>query len=297
VGVIAAFTRAVGADADGVAKPANAQASPLLPAASAPGGAAVRAAAAALGCDAESCVLAHPAFRRFVAGERLLPRGALDLELEARFKAKGPRAGTGLLSNYNIDETLLRWARVFPEFHPCPFAMMDFERTDEPLARADLAAVHAGRAPLDLGPALGAVRRPAACFGCVLNTDVSSGPGKHWVALFADMRPPPGGPWTVEYFNSTGRPPPRPVVKWMENARARLAEYRAGLPECRGHSCEVATVSVTDIDHQESQTECGLYALFYIRRRLEGAPYTDFLRQPIPDRAMTAFRAHVFRAA
>ena len=54
---------------------------------------------------------------------------------------------------------------------------------------------------------------------------------------------------------------------------------------------------MTDMDHQESRTECGLYALFYIRRRLEGTPLSFFEERPVPDEAMTAFRQHVFRAA
>lgn len=268
---------------------------PLLPEAPTPEARAVRAAAAALGCAAESCVVAHPAFRRYAAERGLLPEAALSLELETRFKAPGPRGSKGLLSNYNIDETLRRWARVFPEFHPCPFAMMDFERNGDRFGEVDLAAVLEGRAPVDLGPGFGVVRRPATCFACVLNTDTSTGPGKHWVAVFVDCRPAGGEPWTVEYFNSAGNPPPRAVTRWSERARARLAAHRQELPP--GRQGDVAAVPVTDVDHQESQTECGLYALFYIRSRLEGVPYSFFLDRPVPDDAMTAFRAHVFRAA
>lgn len=272
-------------------------ASELLPAAATPEAEAVRAAAAILGCDSESCVIASPVFRQFVVDKRLLPEAALERELEVRFKAQGPRGSTALLSNFNIDETLRRWARVFPEYYPCPFAMMDFDRTGEAFSSLDLVDVFEGREPLDLGPGFGVVRRRAQCFGCVVNTDNSSGPGKHWVAVFVDGRPPAGAPWTVEYFNSAGRPPPKAMTNWMERTRARLAEYRASLPSCRGRVCDVISVPVTDMDHQESQTECGLYALYYQRMRLQGTPYSFFFKQLIPDSAMTAFRAHVFRAS
>jgi hypothetical protein len=299
-------TRAVFAFASAVEAPAPAPAAPgsaalptapaaTLPAAATPEAEAVRAAAAALGCASESCVLTSPVFRQFVVEKQILPPAALELELATRFKAKGPRNSLALLSNFNIDETLQRWARIFPEFFPCPFAMIDFDRSGEPFATIDLSEVLAGREPLDLGPGFGVVRRPASCFGCVVNTDSSSGPGKHWVAVFVDCRPPPGAPWTVEYFNSAGRPPGKPVCAWMERSRARLADYRARLPGAAGG--EVVSVPVTDMDHQESQTECGLYAMFYIRRRLEGTPFSFFFRQRIPDKAMTAFRQHVFRLA
>jgi hypothetical protein len=277
----------------GGSKRANAAPEGLLPTSTAEGGHTVLEAAGVLGCNSESCVIAHPTFRSFVANNKLLPRAALDLELATRYKAEGPRSSLALLSNYNIDDTLHRWAVVFPEFFPCPFAMMDFDATGEPFAVLDMADIFAGRVSADLGPGVGLVRRPFKCFGCVVNTDNSSGPGKHWVAVFVDARPGPGGAWSVEYFNSAGRPPVKNMIRWMERTRARLVEYRLSL----GDVGAVASVPVTDVDHQLSQTECGLYALYYIRCRLQGHPYTFFERQRIPDDAMTAFRAHVFRGS
>ncbi len=250
-------------------------------------GEAVREAAELLGCGSESCVLAHPAVREFAA-QSAVPARALDMELEVRFKAAGPRDSLALLSNYNIDETLQRWARVFPGFFPCPFAMMDFDRNGDLFGSIDMVDVLEGDVPTNLGTEQ--VKRKSTCFGCVLNTDTSSGPGKHWVAMFVDCRPPPGsGPWTVEYFNSAGRPPPKAAAGWMARTRARLAEHR-------GDAGTVESIPVTDVGHQDSLTECGLYAMYYIRRRLEGESYTFFFRQLVPDAAMTAFRKHVFRS-
>jgi hypothetical protein len=57
----------------------------------------------------------------------------------------------------------------------------------------------------------------------------------------------------------------------------------------------VTGLPVTDVRHQDSQTECGLYILFYIRARLEGRPCAEFARSRIPDAAMAEFRSHVFR--
>ena len=245
-------------------------------------------AAAIVGCpdtDGGACVLQKPQFQKFAARNGVHP-AALAAELESRFKAVGPRDSRAQLSNFNIDDTLRRWAAtVFPDFHPCPFAMMDFDDTREEFAVTDLVDVLEGRAAADLGPALGRVRRRSRTFACVVNTDYSSGPGKHWVAVFVDCRAE--GPWTVEYFNSTGRPPPRQMVAWLERSRARLAAHR-GPP---GAAVEV----VTDVSHQEGQTECGIYALFYIRHRLEGTPYAFFRGERITDDAVAAFRPHLFR--
>lgn len=226
-----------------------------------PAPAVVAAAAEQLGCDSELCVVSHPAFRKFLGKDPALLRGALQ-----DFKPAGPRDSTALLSNVEIDSVLAQWVRVFPGFCHCPFAMMDFEATGGPFAEADLAA---------LG---------CSTFACVLNTDVSSGPGKHWVVVFADLRSEPA---TVEYFNSAGNPPPLAVTRWMERAAARL----------RAAGREARTVAVTSTVHQRSRTECGLYVVFYVRARLEGVPFGYFFDSVVPDDAMTAFRRHLFRPA
>ncbi len=264
-----------------------------LPGGTAPEAAAVRKAAAAVGCGSESCLLAHPRFVNYAEEEFGLEPKRLQREKDLRFKAAGPRLGHALLNNFNIDETLQRWARVFTSFFPYPFAMMDFDRTGEPFATIDPVAVLAGEIPINLGPGLEETRRPCQTLGCVVNTDVSTGKGKHWVAVFVDCRGPGG--WTVEYFNSAGRPPPKAMTNWMERTRARLATAR----KSGKTDGAVTAVAVTDVAHQESQTECGLYALFYIRRRLEGTPaaYFEDPTKIITDDEMTEFRKHCFRAA
>jgi hypothetical protein len=74
------------------------------------------------------------------------------------------------------------------------------------------------------------------------------------------------------------------MVDWLERTCARISTRYP-----------TTTVAVTDIDHQESQTECGLYALYYIRCRLEGIPFSFFFEKLVRDYVMTAFRPHVFR--
>lgn len=250
---------------------------------------AVQAAKAALGCDSEACVITHPSFVGFVDGGR----GAVAAELGRRFKTAGPRDTTGLLSNYDIDGVLQEWAAARPDFYNYDFNMMDFEVVGSSLARVDPADILEGGAPQDLGRLGGRVRRRCSTFACVVNTDRTAGKGKHWVAVFGDCRG--RGPWSVEYFNSSGNPPPPPITRWLEETAARLALYRAAHARERGAGA-VAAVAVTDVRHQSSKTECGLYALYYIRRRLEGAPYADFQAGRVPDAAMTEFRKHVFRA-
>lgn len=248
--------------------------SELLPSAKTPESKAVVAAAALLNCDSESCVVSHPAFREFA--EPKIGEAKIEANLDQRFKTEGPRDSRKWLSNHNIDETLKRWSLAFPEFHHCPFSMIDFERTGGPLARLDVAGILGGKSK--------------TCIGGVINTGASSGKGKHWVCFFVDARESRDSRRvTVEYFNSTGRPPPKQVVEWMEKTRASLLQA----PGSRFP--RVDTVVVTRVPHQNSNTECGMYALYYIRCRLVGRGYETFERDRIPDAAMADFRKFVFR--
>ena len=249
----------------------------------------VEVAADLLGCSSESCVVGHPRFRKYLTQAEPAAAAQVMHETEHRFKARGPRGSRALLNNHHIDQTLQRWAVIFTDFYNCPFAMMDFARTGESLAQVSLADVYLGNEWQILGGGRGRAKRPCKTFACVLNTDSSSGAGKHWVVVFVDMRPQG---WTVEYFNSAGNPPPPAVTLWMERTADNLRALRASKQAPPG---QVTTVPVADLAHQRSRTECGLYTLFYVRARLEGEPYSFFTERRVPDAAMAAFREHVFR--
>jgi hypothetical protein len=120
--------------------------------------------------------------------------------------------------------------------------------------------------------------------GCVLNTDYSTGPGKHWVCVFVDMRNEEE--FTIEFFNSSGRQPTyngNAIMNWMCKIK---------------RDCELmgvkATIKTNSIAHQESHTECGGYATYFIFNRIIGVPFEEFSTKRIPDQVVTDFRKHLF---
>lgn len=261
--------------------------------------AAVKKAAAALGCDGSvACAARHPRVHAHVeaaAGPQALAR--FRHAAEAVLKPPGPRHTTALLSNFDIDGVLEHWAAECTDFHNCPFAMMDFLTADSycqlrHVRGHDLLAGRLEQTVFDETAAglRRTVRRPNRTLGCVLNTDVSTGPGKHWVCVFVDCRG--DGAWTIEYFNSSGNPPPSPVVQWA----ARVAgELDAARDDPKKPPARLEAVS--DVRHQKSNTECGVYSLYYIRSRLDGRPSSDFANWVVPDDAMVEFRRHLFSSA
>ncbi len=267
-----------------------------------------------LGVDSELKVLEHSKFQDFLGDAE---KERIAKEIDTRFKTSGPRENTTLLNNHNIDKTLHQWATKYPEFYGYSFCMMDFDEGGEFRSIEDqpMDSVLCGKAPQTIAGESEDVFRMCKCAGVVLNTDVSTGKGKHWVAAFVDCRDKHD--WSVEYFNSSGNPPPPPVARWLVRTHQRLEAFLSSLrdPACAPNVTSVTSVTsevrkfwdghenakvsfsgaVSSKRHQQSRTECGLYSLFYIRARLDGTSFKFFDRAFINDDEMTEFRKHVFR--
>lgn len=125
---------------------------------------------------------------------------------------------------------------------------------------------------------------PLKYYGLVVNTDVSSGRGIHWFAIFMDFT---SSPMTIEYFNSSGYDIRKKDFKsFMLNLADDLTV--AGMP------CKF--VKVSDIQHQSEDTSnCGVYSLYYIWKRLGGTPYEEFGKKKVSDECVVTFREYFFR--
>lgn len=222
------------------------------------------------------------------------------------FKISGPD-GVQLLSNYDIDQILEQWSKAFPDFWAYNFNMLDYTQhsfrngrvqdTPDTLATIDLVNLF----------------KKYKCCGCVINSDIYSGAGKHWMALFADNRT---GTPTVEFFNSSGRSPAPEWLSWLNRA-ARAIDEVNGLKNSaanniisslkniptysmntvrvgRGENKVAAQIKYGNMVQQYSMTECGLYSLFYIWGRLNGISPDYFMTKPIRDQLMFEFRAHLY---
>ncbi len=207
-----------------------------------------------VGCDNELCAV-----------KKLDPK-----LVKGYFKVKGPANNDNLLSNFDIDDVLDGWATSsFPNFYHIYFQMIDFAKNRTELAKIDVTEM--------------VKENKYNCLGVVLNTDVSTGPGKHWFCMFVDWREKPNV--SVEYFNSSGNRPMREVQGWLiaTNQYLNTAKFNS-------------KIVMNSIQHQkDSDTECGPYSLYYIWSRLHGVPYTVFDESRITDAQMLEFRKVLFR--
>ena len=215
-----------------------------------------------LACDSESCVVNDSKFTKV---------SNLDVEKlkKEKFKPEGPWKDDTWLNNDNIDEVLDQWSNVYPGFVHIPFQMRDFNEKGTELAKIDLYIRY---------------KEGMKSFGVVLNTDYSTGNGVHWFAIYGDFSDP--NDITLEYFNSSGTLPLKEVHNWLYSTKALL----------ESHDLKVKVIVVSRIEHQKSDTECGVFSLWYIYCRLNGVPYTFFDKpNAVTDDMMYKFRRHLYR--
>ena len=220
------------------------------------------------GCKDEKCVL-----QKAKDEGDIEPNEAKEI-INTAIKPAGPTDNTWF-NDKNIMDIMRRWESI-PEYKFCAlnFAMLDWESNPE----VDGLAQFNAKKICDAG---------YKCFGCVCNTDKWSGGGKHWVSIFGDMRD--DNVWTIEFFNSTGRTY-NEFVKFTVKAANDINQNVLPVDS----PIEVKHIVSNHKMHQQSNSECGAYALYYIWARMTGIPYTFFDDHFVPDSVMLKFRSSLF---
>lgn len=109
----------------------------------------------------------------------------------------------------------------------------------------------------------------------VLNHDTHKQSGSHWVTLFIDNVNK-----TIEYFDSVGSPPNRNIKTFIKGLRLVLYNHK---------------YLENNIKHQELDSECGVYSIYYIIQRLKGKSFHQLVNYITKDKVMKTFRKYIFR--
>lgn len=110
--------------------------------------------------------------------------------------------------------------------------------------------------------------------GAVYNLDPHFKGGSHWIALVIDLRVN-----KVYYFDSYGVKPPQQIARYM---RYLTLQEPKMILESNGHR------------FQRSDTECGMYSMYFIICMIHGVNFSAFCKNPIPDKWMYKFRKILF---
>ena len=119
--------------------------------------------------------------------------------------------------------------------------------------------------------------------GVIFNTDPHWKEGSHWISLFINMRAKQ--PY-IYFFDSNGDPEPKEVRAFMKRVVQQAKDM--GITLAQG---------VNEVEHQETDSECGMYSLFFIIQNLiDGISIDEFGSKRIPDSTVSKLRSIYFNA-
>jgi hypothetical protein len=171
------------------------------------------------------------------------------------FKPPLPQGKYAWLNTDDIDRVLQGYTKVFPDFLYMGAHPIDFQTYDH-----------------NFNPLRLVLASRAKKAGLVLNLDDSSQDGSHWVAVYFDIAHK-----TMEYYDSYGDKAPQPVIKFFEALRQRGWKYKENRKV-----------------HQRKNSECGVYSIHFIVRRLLGKTFDETVDKIIRDAEMNENRLKFF---
>jgi hypothetical protein len=113
--------------------------------------------------------------------------------------------------------------------------------------------------------------------GIVLNTDPHTSDGSHWICLFININLQ-----YIYFFDSNGFVVPKEITIFMNRIHEQSKEL--GTP---------FKIIINKVEHQKTNTECGMYVLYIIISLLKKDTYPNF-KKIIPDSKVESLRKILF---
>lgn len=171
------------------------------------------------------------------------------------------------LSSEDIDKCQLEYMKLIPDYYYVKTVPIDFDTHTETgkclissLCSLDLRTLY---------------KKGYRRVGIVFNTDVSTGPGEHWIAAFCDFRDELEHP-QMTYFDSYAQKPEPEIQRLM----ARWAEQMPGME-----------LRYNKVRHQYENAQCGMYCIYFLHCSLFEIP----MKSRIPDKVVAMMRPMFFK--
>jgi len=119
--------------------------------------------------------------------------------------------------------------------------------------------------------------------GIVFNTDPSTKDGQHWISLYMDLGKHNNDYPGIYYFDSFGRKPPKEIKELIKKAQNQ------------GQKCNCEPYYFyNDYSYQKRNSQCGMYAIHFIKKMLEGLSFEEYLNTKLTDQHMIDLRKDYF---
>lgn len=179
------------------------------------------------------------------------------------------------LSSTDIDKLEKQFEKLFAEYKHLGTFPMDFDSKSETgeclvsaLCSIDIQSL---------------AQKGSTQIGIIFNTDVSTGPGEHWVAVFCDIRPELAYP-RMTYFDSYAQKPEKEIKRLMKRWKEQW--------DATGLHSQPMKLTYNKTRHQYKDSECGMYCVYFHYCCLSGIP----MEERVPDDVVNSFRRMLFQA-
>lgn len=118
--------------------------------------------------------------------------------------------------------------------------------------------------------------------GIIFNTDPHNMPGQHWISMFINIKRK-----QIFFFDSTGDKAPNEILELVKKIKKQGLTLKPPI--------KFKYDTSEGIEHQEGNTECGIYSLYFIVHMLEDKFTTEYLKTHlIKDKYVNKFRKIYF---
>lgn len=210
------------------------------------------------------------------------------------FRPKGPTYKYKWLSTSDINQILLQYQDVYPDFLFIGAIPIDFKDIRVPIdfskntLNKTLTNMYTGKKG---NPKINKL-------GVVFNLDRHNQPGSHWVGLYANLEKK-----QIYFFDSYGKMPHKNILSFMEQLRDWMytkdvssKTFGSIIFNSKGKgNVDFADIRYNIIRHQYKNSECGVYSTHFIIKMLEGESFEKFTKAKIPDDVINLYREKYFR--
>lgn len=178
------------------------------------------------------------------------------------------------LNSDDIGNVMKQYEQAYPDFKFLGVVPIDFSAPDPYYKGSEKKCMNNQFCLVDLQEEKQKGRR---ILGAVFNLDPHYKGGSHWVALAVDLKRR-----CAYYFDSYGMSPPLQVARYMRYLTLQEPKL---------------TLQSNGRRFQYSNSECGMYSMYFLIRMIMGESFKHFCKNPIADKYMKQFRKVLFDPA
>ena len=124
------------------------------------------------------------------------------------------------------------------------------------------------------------IKKGKTKIGIIFNTDPSYKSGSHWISMMIDIPKK-----IVYYFDSAGDKCPKQITAFAERVVEQGKKLNLDMKFLQNHPFR----------HQKGNTECGVYALYFITEMIKGVQdYDVFTKKRFTDKEIERYRTILF---